>query len=55
MPLKQTERGGKIMNYTSSMAFPGGSEVKNRPANAGDADLIPGSGRPPGGGKSNSP
>ena len=25
--------------------FPGGSVVKNQPANAGDADSIPGSGR----------
>ena len=29
--------------------FPGGSVVKNPPANAGDADLIPGLGRSPGG------
>ena len=27
--------------------FPGGSVVKNPPANAGDVDLIPGSGRSP--------
>ena len=27
------------------MGFPGGSVVKNPPANAGDMDLIPGSGR----------
>ena len=36
--------------------FPGGSEEKNLPANAGDAgDLgsIPGSGRSPGGGNGN--
>ena len=35
------------------MDFPGGSEVKNPPANAGeagDAVLIPGSGRSPEGG-----
>ena len=34
------------------MGFPSGSVVKNPPANAGDArhlDLIPGSGRSPGG------
>ena len=30
------------------MGFPGGSMVKNRPANAGDASLIPRSGRFPG-------
>ena len=33
--------------------FPGGSRVKNLPANAGDAGLIPGSGRSSGGGNSN--
>ena len=27
------------------MGFPGGSVIKNPPANAGDAGLIPGSGR----------
>ena len=30
--------------------FPGGSAVENPPAYAGDAGLIPGSGRSPGGG-----
>ena len=30
------------------MVFPGGSAVKNPPANAGDTSSIPGSGRPPG-------
>ena len=30
------------------MDFPGGSVVKNLPANAGDAGLIPTSGRSPG-------
>ena len=37
--------------------FPGGSVVKNPPANAGDikdTGLIPGSGRSPGGGNGNS-
>ena len=33
--------------------FPGGSVVKNPPANAGDADLIPGLGRFPGEGNGN--
>ena len=32
------------------LGFPGGSVVKNMAANAGDASLIPGSGRSPGGG-----
>ena len=35
------------------MGFPGGSEVKNPPVNAGDAGLIPQSGRSPGGGNGN--
>ena len=35
------------------MGFPGNSVVKNLPANAPDACLIPGSGRSPGGGKGN--
>ena len=35
------------------MGFPGGSVVKNSPANAGDMGLIPGSGRSPGKGNSN--
>ena len=30
------------------LGFPGSAVVKNPPANAGDTDLIPGSGRPPG-------
>ena len=35
------------------MGFPGGSVVKNLPANAGDAGLIPGLGRCPGGANGN--
>ena len=35
------------------MGFPGNSVVKNLPANALDACLMPGSGRSPGGGKGN--
>ena len=35
------------------MDFPGGSVVKNPPANAGSAGLIPGSGRSPGEGHGN--
>ena len=31
------------------MGFPGGTGVKNLPANAGDGGLIPASGRSPGG------
>ena len=36
------------------MGFPGGSVVKNPPANAGNKGSIPGSGRSPGGGNGNS-
>ena len=42
--------------YPRSRAFPGGTVVKNLPANAGDtrdAGLIPGSGRFPGEGNGN--
>ena len=35
------------------MGFPGGSEVKNPPANAGDIGSIPGSGVSPGEGNGN--
>ena len=35
------------------MGFPGGSAVKNPPANAGDSGLIPGTGRSPGEGNGN--
>ena len=45
-----------MVRYIPSMGFPGGSVVKNLPANAGDTgDLgsIPGSGRSPGKGNGN--
>ena len=35
------------------MGFPGGSMIKNPPANSGDAGLIPGWGRSPGEGNGN--
>jgi len=35
------------------MGFPGGSVIKNLPANAGDVILIPGLGRSPGEGNGN--
>ena len=41
------------MNYSylyKKCGFPRGSVVKNPPANSGDAGLIPGLGRSPGGG-----
>ena len=34
-------------------AYPGGSKVKNLPANVGNVSLIPGWGRPPGEGNDN--
>ena len=37
----------------SAKGFPGGSVVKNPPANAGDVGLIPGLGRCPGKGNGN--
>ena len=43
-------------NLIYSLGFPGfsgGSVLKNPPANAGDLDLIPGSGRSPGEGNGN--
>ena len=39
--------------YPSPMGFPGGSVVKNPPANAGDMGSIPRSGRSPGEGNGN--
>ena len=37
-------------SYPLELGFPGGSEVKNLPINAGDLGLIPGPGKSPGGG-----
>ena len=39
---------------SKQMGFPGGSEVKNPPANAGELGSIPGSGRYPKEGNGNS-
>ena len=38
---------------TNAQGFPGGSEVKNPPAKAGDTDLLHGLGRSPGEGNGN--
>ena len=38
-----------------NVGFPGGSVVKNPPANAGEVGSIPGSGSSPGEGNGNSP
>ena len=43
----------KIFWSIKLWGFPGGSVVKNPPANAGDPGLIPGSGRSPGAGNGN--
>ena len=42
-----------VCNVVIINSFPGGSVVKNLPANAGDAGSLPGLGRYPGEGKSN--
>ena len=42
-----------MMFITEILGFPGGSVVKNPPANAGDTGSIPGSGRYPGEGHGN--
>ena len=42
-----------FLAFVTSSQLPGGQVVKNPPANAGDADSIPGSGRSPGGGNGN--
>ena len=39
-----------ICHHISTRGFPGGSAVKNPPANAGDTGSVPGSGGSPGGG-----
>jgi len=41
------------MHICAYMGFPGGSVVKNLPANAGDMGSIPGWGRSPGEGNGN--
>ena len=41
------------IHLSSLMGFPGGAMVETPPANAGDVDLIPGSGRSPGEGHGN--
>ena len=41
------------LRYSDRKGFPFGSVVKSPPANAGDADSVPGSGRSPGGGNGN--
>ena len=50
---KKLRRYNKWSGILYSWDFPGGSVIKNSPANAGDAGLIPGSGRFPGEGNGN--
>ena len=45
------QKNNNVLSVT--VGFPGGSVVKNQPANAGDKGLIPGSGRSPGEGSGN--
>ena len=42
------------ISYKNDQGFPGGSSVKNLPANTGDVGSIPGLGRLPGEGNGNS-
>ena len=46
-------RGPCLIPVLGIKGFPGGVVVKNPTANAGDLDLIPESGRSPGGGNNN--
>ena len=43
----------ELVNVKQQESFPGGTVVKNPPANTGDVGFIPGLGRSPGGGNSN--
>ena len=51
---QQRDSAIHILVSILTQSFPGGSVVKNPPANAGDLGLIPGSGRVPGEGSSHS-
>ena len=52
---KKKERKGKSLIIMYDVSFPGGSVVKNPPANVGDVSSIPGSGKSPGKGNGNPP
>ena len=49
----QSQTLKRLSSSSSLLGFPGGSVVKNLPANAGDLGLIPGSGRSSEGGNGN--
>ena len=51
--IKYDTEGHVIHLSTNALGFPGGSEVKNPSAKAGDTDLLPGLGRSPGEGNGN--
>ena len=51
-PRKECEHS-EINGTNNGLGFPGGSEVKNPPASAGDAGSVPGWGRTPGEGIGN--
>ena len=55
LPVDTQEHTDKLYStkVKSSWGFPGGSAVKNLPADAGDVGSTPGSGRSPGGGHGN--
>ena len=53
MTHKIDKQQGFTLQHRELWGFPGGSVVKNPPANAGDVGLIPGCGRPSGGGNGN--
>ena len=42
-----------LISHCLPQGFPGGSVIKNLPANVGDVGSIPGTGRSPGGGHGN--
>ena len=52
---KELVKENLIIQKKTTGRFPGGSVVKNPPANAGDTSSISGSGRPPGEGKDKPP
>ena len=52
-PVDLFTRGSRIGVDILTLSFPGGLVVKNPPANAGDAGLIPRAGRSLGGGNGN--
>ena len=51
--LVATDRNANSLNLKEKVGFPGGTVIKNLPANAGDAGSIPGSGRSSGEGNGN--